>query len=370
MLKILLISDLHLGIAKGDLPIDADVRVGTFRRMAALALDHDMLLVGGDLFDSDAPDSALVDAVAVEFARAAAKGVPVLVAPGEREVTAGGDLPTWLGRLGAARVFSDPEKCEPFTFEKEGQKLCVYGMPALPASRLSALSRTDREGFHVGLFHAELSLTGEAPETGALVLDKNRIREMGLDFYALGHNHHFRLFKHNRRVIGAYPGSPEATCFGEKGERYALSLIIDNNELVQIKRLTVNSLDVEDEALDCAALSGFDALTGYLEGRRSDRAVLRLTLTGERRFPVDYAMLMNWRKKFAALVLCDETEPALEALIEECRNDGTLRGDFFTVLKRGIDAGELPRGIDGDAFSRLLNGLVRKGAYVPEEWLC
>lgn len=370
MLKILLVSDLHLGLMNDELPIDGAVRLGTFRRISALARDHDMLLVGGDLFDGEDIDGALVEAVANEFGKTAEKGIPVLYSPGEGETTAGGELPGYFGLINAKRVFSDPEKCEPYVFEKEGQRVYVYGMPALPASRIALLSRADPGGFHIGLFHAELSLSGEAPETSALVLDKNRIRELGLDFYALGHHHHFKLFKHNKRVIGAYPGSPEATCFSECGERYALSLIIENNELVQIKRLTVNTLDVEDAGLDCAELAGFDALLEYLEGRRSDRMVLRLTLTGGRSFPIDYAMLMNCKKKFDKLIIRDESEPALEAIIEEFRGDESLRGDFFTVLKRELDAGGLPGGIDRAALSRVLNGLMKKGAYNPEEWLC
>lgn len=370
MLKILLVSDLHLGLAQGELPVDGAVRIGTFKRIAALAREHDMLLVGGDLFDGENVESAILETVAHEFGRTVEKGVPVLFSPGEHETAAQGGLPGYLNYINAKRVFSDPEHCEPFLFEKEGQRLFIYGLPALHSSRLAVLSRAEEGGFHIGLFHAELNLTGEALESGALVLDKNRIRELGLDFFALGHHHHFKLFKHNRKVIGAYPGSPEATCFAEKGERYVLSLIIENNELVQIKRLTVNTLEVDDVSLDCAGIAGFEGLTEYLEGRRSDRMVLRLTLTGGRSFPVDYAMLMNFRKKFDRLIINDESEPDLDVLMEECRSDDSLRGDFFSVLKKEIDDGTLPGGIEKAGLSRILNRLMKKGSYVPEEWLC
>ncbi len=355
---------------RGDFPSHEAARAATFRRICALAGRHDALLVGGDLFDGGTPIAHVRQMVEHEFGILAEKGIPVLFSPGEHDLDADGALPGFFRDLKAGRIFTDIDGCEPHVIEKDGARVYIYGMPALEGARLSALSRISEDGFHIGLLHAEFNLAGESMESAALVLNRSRLKDIGFDFYALGHSHQFKLFKYNRRVIGAYPGSPEAVTFSERGERYALSISLEENEITQIARLTVNTLNVDDAILDCRVMAGFQSILDFLESMKSDRKVLRLTLTGERNFITDFAILMNYRKKFDYLIINDESSPTLDVLIEESRNDDSLRGDFFKLLKKEMESGSMPENIDRETLAGVLNCLLKKGEYEPEEWLC
>ncbi len=370
MLKLLLVSDLHLGMEKGDFPSHEAARAATFRRICGLANRHDALLVGGDLFDGGTPPLHARQMVEHEFKVLADNGIPVLFSPGEHDTAGDGKLPGYFRELNAGRVFDTIDGCDPHVIEKDGHRVYIYGMPALEGARLSSLSRITEDGFHIGLLHAEFNLTGESVESAALVLNRSRLKDIGFDFYALGHSHQFKLFKYNRRVIGAYPGSPEAVTFSERGERYALSISLDDNEITQIARLTVNTLDVDDAVLDCRELGNFQGVLDFLEAGKSDRKVLRLTLNGDRNFTVDFAVLMNYRKKFDHLIVNDESNPTLDVLIEESSNDDSLKGDFFKLLKKEMENGSLPGNIDRETLAGILNCLLKKGEYEPEEWLC
>ncbi len=370
MMKLLLVSDLHIGCRNGEVPIGDEVRIVTLKRIAALAREHDALLVAGDLLEGKSVRDEDIETVAREFLRITEKGIPVLYTPGEGEMGGGAVVPPFLENLNATKVFSEPPGGEPFRLEKEGQCLFVYGIPALPGSRITSLRRSLDGGFHLGLFHAELVLSGGLPGSAAMIIDRETIKKPRFDFYALGRHHHFKLFKHNGRVIGAYPGSSEAVSFAETGDRYVLSLIVEGDELVQIKRFTVNSVSVEEMVFDCAAVENSDALMGMLEEGRSNQKVLRLSLSGRREFPLDYALLMNFRKKYHAFSVNDMSDPALAVLAREGAGEDSLRGEFFTLLSEELEAGRIPPSISRDGLARAITGLVKKGSCELEEWPC
>lgn len=370
MVKILLTSDIHLGLDDDDAPVPGVVRAGTFRKISALAREHDVLLIAGDLFCRSDVDTETVDLVSEEFGKIRNRGTEILLTPGECEIDAEGTATSLLNLLNVSRVFDESNSSEPFEITRGGQSVYVYGVPPLNGNATQNISRQSSEGFHIGLFHGDINLNGEEMNDCPLVITKQDLKRMNLDFYALGHYHNYKLYKNLGVVIGAYPGSPEAVTFGEPGERYVLSMIIGSDRIQQIKRLTINTKVVEVLDLDCSVLGSARDVLKRLEECGSLKKICRLRLTGERNFILSPDEVAAAGKKFDNLILCDESMPTIDVLIKNYKNENTLKGDFFLVLEERFSNNDIPVDIDLEGFNRILNRISASGFYKPEDWLC
>ncbi|MGL4368195.1 MAG: metallophosphoesterase family protein, partial [Spirochaetota bacterium] len=221
MIRILLTSDLHLGSKDEDTPVLHRERILTFKKILSLAKDHDLILIAGDLFDSPSPDQSVIDEVSQLVAAASKKGTRILLTPGDKE-SIPGENSSPLSRLCIDRVFSDDPEAAPYLFEKNGEKLFVYGLPAHSEKDITSIAKAAEEGFHIGLFHTQFDMTDGIEENPLAKIKKKDIKSLALDFYALGHNHSFTLYKYIDKIIGAYPGSPEPVYCNETGDRYVI----------------------------------------------------------------------------------------------------------------------------------------------------
>jgi DNA repair exonuclease SbcCD nuclease subunit len=370
MIRILLTSDIHLGMGEEEIPVPFETRIATFKKICALAGEHDIFLIAGDLFHDSPLARELTGYVSAEFEALRDKGVEVVYTPGDHEITESGAPAPHLYRTNASHIFSGTGEPEAYTVRIGEELLFVYGFPATSTNDIVRARKNSEEGFHVGLFHADFSL-GEVQERSRVyVLKKNDIKSLNLDFYALGHHHFFKLFKFQNRLIGAYPGSPEAVSFNETGDRYVLSISVDNNEICQIKRLTVNSLRLKDSALDCERILTSSELAGTLLQERSEKTVLRAVLTGERRFKLGENFADELSREFHRLIFIDRSFPTLDLLMDEFAGENSLRGEFFSCLKEKISVKDVPADVDLKDVARVLNSVSREGHYSPEDWTC
>lgn len=368
MLSFLLFSDLHL--CAGDrAPVDDEKRLETFMRIVSLAREHDLLLIAGDLFDGN-PNPTVLSTVSDAFSRLSGDGVKILMTPGEHEIDENGKLLKPLSDIPFAAIYSEPVSGGEFKFEKEGERIRVVGLPGISSMKLPLLSKQSEDVFTIGLFHGEVCLSGSSPETRAMVLLKSEMMNSGIDFFALGHHHQFKLFKHNRRVIGAYAGSPEAVSFDEKGDRYALSFTISGGEIAQIKRLTVNSVIVDECTLFCSDFDSMSRLRAAVDEKKSEKKALKVTLRGMRNFSITSDNLDEMRKGFYRLAIDDLTEPSLDAIIAEYEGEQAFRGDFINLLASEYRAGKIPPGISPDEISRVLWSLMRENTVCAEGKKC
>ena len=370
MIKILLTSDIHLGMDDTKAPVPGMIRAGTFRKIAALAREHDVLLIAGDLFSEGEVDAEIAELVSEEFSRIRNKGTEIVLTPGDCEMNREGGADPLLNLLNVSRVFDEVSDSEPFIVTREGQSVYIYGVPPVNSSALQGITRQSDEGFHIGLFHGDINLNGEMEHDGSLVITKHDLKRMNLDFYALGHHHNYKLYKNLGVVIGAYPGSPEAVSFGETGERYVLSMIVGGDRIQQIKRLTVNSKIVEMLEIDCTMLNGSQEIIKQLEECSSRRKILKLRLTGVRNFSCKADDLAAAGDGFDTLIFSDESLPTIEVLINNYKNENTLKGDFFSILEDRYSSNTIPVDIDLERLNRVLNRVSAGGVYRPEEWLC
>lgn len=366
MVRIILTSDLHLDAPERDTPVKHRERLSTFRKIALLARDYDILLIAGDLFDSPDQNERSVNEVAKMLSALRESGTKVLFVPGDRD-SRKGERTSRVLSLPFDKVFADESADRsPFFFRKDNQTIYIHGVPASADFDLTSIERKPDDGFHIGLFHAAFD---DESGRGVPSIRKDEIRSLKLDFYALGHSHSFKLYKYADRIIGAYPGSPEAVSDAETGDRYVLSLSIENNALSQIKRLTINTVTVIRHTVDCGASTREEVLA-FLEEKASTRCALRLALTGERNFPLGADILHSFTPRYYSFELEDRSVVPLDLLVSELETENSLRGTFFSMLRERLDKGSFPGDIDRDELSMILGKMTASGISHSEEWLC
>ena len=369
-IKILLTSDIHLGLGGAGAPVPEKARMNTFKRIVSLAREHDILLIAGDLIDGVALDKETLDVIRAEFNGLRENNVEILLTPGPGELTPDKTVAPFLFDLRATYIFTSPEAAVPYTFTKEDQRVYFYGIPSSYSHDIAKIKKTSNDGFHIGLFHVEFEIENGGPRESVFKLHKKSLKKLELDFYALGHNHNFKMFKVADRIIGTYPGSPEATGFGETGDRYVISISLKNNEIFQIKRLSVNSVKICDSVIDCSAPESQNAMHKILDESKGKNVVHRLTLTGFRDYVLNRESINQYKDLYLDVVFCDESIPTVNTQINEYGSGESIRGEFYRNLKEDIKKGSVPAEVDLDTIAKLLHTVSTLGYEHLEEWLC
>ncbi|MCP4130917.1 MAG: hypothetical protein GY754_08030 [bacterium] len=368
-IKILLASDVHLGLSHSELKLPPAKREETFKNITSLAKEYDIFLIGGDLLNASDIDEKNIDLIKSEFKNLRDNNTEILYTPGTAELNTAGAVPPLLFDLNASYVFSNPAYPSPFTYTKDEQKIYIYGIPASEEHDISEIKKASSDGFHIGLFHIDIN--NDKQESGPVfTLKKNRIKQLDLDFYALGHNHNFKMFKAVDRIIGAYPGSPQAASPGETGDRYVLSINIRDNKISHIKRVPVNSIKLMSNEIDCSEIESQDQILDILEKNCSPKAIQQLILTGKRTFPLDLEKIKSCGDRFFDLEILDRSVFSIDSLIEQYSSEDTTRGEFFSILREEINKNNIPGEIDPEHLSTPLSIMTKKGVSSLEEWLC
>jgi DNA repair exonuclease SbcCD nuclease subunit len=366
-IRVLLTSDIHLGVPEERAIIPWDARIETFKKIASIAAEHDILLVAGDLIDSPSSGHAISGIIHDTFSGLIDAGKAIVLTPGDGET--GGDasgLERIFDLLPLTHMFTQKNMTEPFIFSLENENLLIYGAPA-GTPDISIILKKNIPGLHMGLFHVIFD-EGNTSDS-ACRFGKREIKNLGLDFYACGHCHNFKLIKSGDKIIGAYPGSPEACSHAEKGDRYVISMNVINGSVQNMRRITVNTMNVAEWSGDVTGSK--DPMTTFsaLAKMGSKRTILRCILNGKRDFILP-AVPGQISSLFYKIDIQDNTEPTIEALLKEFGKEDTLRGEFIRMIKERMDTNAIPSDIREDCISRTANALIRRGFESPEDWLC
>ena len=212
--KILHCADLHIGATVGFLKQNAEARRAetllTAEKIINLGIEKsiDILLIAGDLFDSNKIEDRFIDTV---FAKIASAPFPVVVACGNHDPL-NADSPFKTKALPEnLYVFGNSDECK----EYESLNLCVYGRSFETSSLMGEecfTLKVDPSKINVLLQHGELKsdLKGEYNSiTPAFV------KNCGMDYIALGHVHKRSEIGKIDNTYFAYPGCPEPQGFDE-----------------------------------------------------------------------------------------------------------------------------------------------------------
>ncbi len=370
VIKLLFTSDIHLGIDSEKLKISNDERMNTFRRIVSIAREFDILMIAGDLFHTVDIDRKVFRELERELKYLQESGTEVLFSPGAGDLDKSGKVADEIKNLSFSHLFSGDEKDMSYGFSKGDQLLTVHGYPASAEYDLSSIRCIKSGGINIGLFYAGFSSKNGNSEVSPRTIQREDIKSMGLDFYAMGNNHNFRIFKVMDRIIGVHPGTPEPVSIEETGERYIISIYAKENRIENIRRLSINSIKIQEMKIDCSETGSFEQVLEKIEENASGKIILRLQLNGIRTFKIDTDEIEKYRELYLDLIIEDSSVPSFGIFLEEYTGEESIRGEFSRVLNRKIEKNEVPDIIDKFDLYKLIKIYVNDGVESLEEYFC
>ena len=297
-------------------------------RLAALVRTEgvDLVLLSGDLFDSDSAYFETLDAMERFLAELT---VPVIIAPGNHDYYSAVSPYARLKYAENVHIFKGTEM-ECTDFPALSARVCGGAFTDAAVGPVLSSFRCEREEgvWQLLCAHAEV---GFAP------VNEQALAQSGFDYAALGHIHKPSGLRRSGNTWYSWPGSPEGRGFDETGDRF-VNLITLSDEGCSIKQCVIAMRRYEILRVD---VTGQDALLAVHAALPDDtvRDVYRVILTGEVDRPLALdALRENLKELFFELQLRDETR--LRRSVWERSGEDSLRGIFLAKLRAQYDTAD------------------------------
>ena len=299
MLRLLHTADVHLGARHADLGDRAatqrERQFAAFVATVDLALAEkvDLVLIAGDLFDSNVQPRRSVERAASQLKRLVDARIRIVISPGTHDVFDRAsiyrayDIAALAGAVGSDLVtVLDPEHREvhlkPLDLIVHGQCFATKRAPTSPLAGVD-VSRDDRAAWHVGLLHAAVAIEGKT-DGDDVVITTDEIAASHLDYLALGHWHSTRQGKAGG-TTWAYAGAPEPVALDQ--DRAGNVLIVeldahDGKKGVTVQERKVGRTRFERVELDAAKVGSQPGLVAKLAEQADQDLVLDAVLIGVR----------------------------------------------------------------------------------------
>jgi DNA repair protein SbcD/Mre11 len=332
MLRLLHTADVHLGARHADLGEQAaaqrERQFASFKAAIDLAISEgvDVVLVAGDLFDSNTQPKRSVDRVAAELKRLVEAKIRTVIIPGTHDVYDRAslyrvhDLPAMAGSTGDDDLVTVLTPDRPNVHLKSCDVVIhgqVFATKRAPHSPLRDI-KVDGDGtasWHVGMVHGALAIPGRT-DGDEVVITREEIEASGLDYLALGHWHSTQQGRAGATTY-AYSGAPEPVAVTQDGAGKVLLVELDGTagtKTVKVLERTVGRTRFDKMTIDAATLAGQPELIKTLAGRADPDLVLDVRLTGVRPDELDVStdeVEDQLKGSFLKLRVRDTSVPAL-----------------------------------------------------------
>lgn len=299
MLRVLHTADVHLGARHADLGEQAaaqrERQFAAFRATVDLALAEpvDLVLIAGDLFDSNVQPRRSVEHVAAELRRLVDGRIRTVLIPGTHDVYDRAsiyrsyDLPALAGAVGSDLLTvltpeHDTVVLESLAVAVHGRVFATKRAPHSPLRDLNV--RKDASAtWHLGMVHGSISIPGQT-DGDEVVVTTEEIAATGLDYLALGHWHSTSRGRAGSTVY-AYSGAPEPVALDQDRAGKVLVVTLDERngkKRVQIDERQVGRTRFEKLELDAVGVASQPALVDLLAARADPDLVMDVRLIGVR----------------------------------------------------------------------------------------
>lgn len=342
MPRLMHMADVHLGARHDDLgPVAAAQRerqFAAFQRAIELALAEkvDLVLICGDLFDSNSQPRRSVERAAAELGRLVKRHVPVVVIPGTHDCYDAGSIYRVFDLAEMAGAAADDNLLTVLTdtrarvdFDQLGVTVVarVFETKRAPDSPLAAMkeaiaeARADatKRNWLVGMIHGSLAVPGKFDQD-EVIFTEAEVADSGLDYLALGHWHSFRKGR-SGRTTWAYSGSPEPVALDQDGAGQVVLVEMtegDGKRSVALEARAVGQTRFRKLEVDAAQIDSQADLAESLRALADPDLVLDVRLVGVR---VD----------------------ALDLNVDELERQ--LQGSFLRLRVRDASVVALPEGV-------------------------
>lgn len=293
---------------------------------------YQLLLISGDLFDSNRPGQSTVDHV---VNRLGELSIPVCILPGNHDPFDSKSIYRRTIFPPNVTIFTDQLKVKVFP----DLDLAVYGNAILDKKRddepLANISPSEPYRWHVAMAHGNL--------VSGLVRDPKRpihedeIASCGMDYVALGDWHGYSD-QSQAKVKAAYSGSPEPMAFDQSEAGYVVSVTLEKDE-VAVDRVRVGKTQVKQLEVDVSGQTEAEIRTLILN-RTSPETMIEVTLIGLNTLGtvIDPLRLEeSLASETYAIRIKDQTHPQLEQISPAEFPKEHAIGKFVNIMMGRID---------------------------------
>jgi len=335
MIKIVHAADLHLDSAFSSLNAEQAAVLRREQRrivedIAAQAerISADLLLLSGDLFDSDRCFGETAEVLCRAFEQTRAK---IFISPGNHD---------WYSPRSPWTRMKLPENVHVFTTpEMEKVELPELGCTVWGSAFLSASARppladfhADGEGINIMVLHGDVDM----PDSKYGYISQTDIAASGLDYLALGHVHKFSGVQRAGNTFYAYPGCAMGRGFDETGEKGILCGSVEKGGC-NMKFMPLSCRRYEILTVDISGAEDIAETVRAALPEDCGRDIYRVILNGEREEAPDTAALEAALSGLCCrLEVRDESRPKIE--MWSALGENTLKGGFLQRMKALYDA--------------------------------
>lgn len=341
MIKFVHTGDIHLGLQFKTVFFDREKATlrreelwTSFQRIVQYSIDKEanFLFIAGDLFEYKY--FSLGDMKRLRDILKVAKDVNVIIVAGNHD---------YLGRNSLYRQLDWPENVTIFHSEGLGVKefpdlkTKIYGYSwdrlEIREDILTSQITKDDEGYkRILVLHGDL-----ARDSNYLPLDINKLRNLNMDYIALGHIHKPQIF--DNRI--AYCGSPEPLDFGETGERGFIEGQIQNGKTnisfipFSRRRFIIKDLEINE---NMSYQDIFNKIVNIDQGNKKDD-FYRLNLKGLVQNDLDMeGLISRVKEEFYYLEISDDTRPDYDLEELERTYEHSIIGMFIKTMRdKGLE---------------------------------
>lgn len=346
MPKLLHTADIHLGAPFRNLGEKGkDIRRAlkdSFSALLNLAKVEkvDLVLIAGDLFDSNQVSADLVDFVASEIIKVQ---MPVCILPGTHDCLESSSVyrSTRFRDIGNLYIFAD---------EPAGRKvypdldLTIHGRANSSnrsrVSPLAGMTPNPDTRWNVAMAHGSIQIESKsAPDDYPITLEE--IGASGMDYVALGHWHSAQDFPRGRTKAW-YCGTPENLTYDERNPAGQVLLVILDNDRIKVEPRRTGRYLWKEVILDAGEQADESALAAKLKADAGPQTLLKVKLTGLAHldFILDEERLREaLSDDFFHVVVDSRSVHLMEAEIDPAAYpENTVTGRFLRLMQEKVHA--------------------------------
>ena len=337
MIKVLHCADIHLDSPfASENAIKAEVRRnelrGTFTSMMMYAKMNgaDIVLIAGDLFDSDFVTKETVSLILREFENN--PDCRFIISPGNHDIYTVNSVYSRTVFPDNVYIFST-DVLSYFTFEEINTDVYGYAFVRneMEKNPFAGLRPQNHNAINLLCAHGDMvSKSKDCPIT------KNEIESSGFDYVALGHIHNGNGLEKAGNVYYSYSGCLEGRDYGETGYKGALWIEMEKGKL-EAREIRFSKRRYESEKLNITGASSMtDVLTHVrqlvADNKYAEDTALRVQFEGDvdPSLIISPSMLREQFKTLFELDIIDKTMPIFDYTY--LLNDPTIRGAFLNKI--------------------------------------